>query len=381
MPSAMPSPLKILHIEAGRHLYGGARQVIYLLEGLSREGVHNLLVCPAGSAIAEAARGYCAGIHALPMGGDLDLRLVLRLRHLIRSERPQLVHVHSRRGADPLGGIAARLAGVPAVLSRRVDNLESAWAVRLKYPLYRRVVTISEGIRRVLLAAGVPAAKVVCVHSAVDTQPYYSPCNRAWFQMEFGLDPGAWTLAVVAQLIERKGHRYLLDTLAAILARHPGVRVLLFGRGPLEAELRGRIGRQGLADRVHLAGFRPDLERILPCLDLMVHPATLEGLGVSLLQAAAAGLPIVAARAGGIPEVVRPGVNGLLVPPADAQALGAAILWILDHPEEAREMGARGRALVEREFSVPAMVAGNLGVYRELLGLESSGEPPAGALT
>jgi glycosyltransferase involved in cell wall biosynthesis len=366
----MTKPLRVLHIEAGRHLYGGARQVLYLLAGLEREGVCNLLVCPAGSAIAAAAQGHCEGVHAIPMGGDLDLGLVFRLRRLIRSERPDLVHVHSRRGADLLGGIAARLAGVPAVLSRRVDNPESPLAVRLKYPLYARVITISEGIRRVLLAAGQPPEKVVCVRSAVDAAPYRGGCDDDWFRQELGLEPGIRILAVVAQLIERKGHAHLLDALPPILARHPELRVLLFGRGPLEPELRRRIQGLDLGDKVRLAGFRTDLERILPCVELVVHPATLEGLGVSLLQAAAAGRPIVAARAGGIPEIVRDRENGLLVPPGDSQALGEAVLWMLDHPEAARALGARGRALVEREFSVPAMVAGNLRVYRQVLGLE-----------
>lgn len=372
----MPRPLRVLHIEAGRHLYGGARQVLYLLDGLARAGVSNLLVCPAGSAIAQAAQGHCEALHAIPIGGDLDLGLVWRLRRLIRSERADLVHVHSRRGADLLGGIAARLAGVPAVLSRRVDNPEPWITVRLKYPLYASVITISEGIRQVLLATGLAPHKVVCVRSAVDPTPYQAGCNGDWFSRELGLAPGNRALAVVAQLIERKGHAYLLDALPPIVARHPDLRVLLFGRGPLEAALRGRIRELGLADKVRLAGFRTDLERILPCLDLLVHPATLEGLGVSLLQAAAAGLPIVAARAGGIPEIVRDRENGLLVPPGDSQALGDAVLWMLDHPDEARALGARGRALVEQEFSVPMMVAGNLQVYREVLGLEGATRNP-----
>jgi glycosyltransferase involved in cell wall biosynthesis len=115
-----------------------------------------------------------------------------------------------------------------------------------------------------------------------------------------------------------------------------------------------------------MLGFRDDLTRLLPCLDLLVHPAEREGLGVSLLQAAACGVPIVASAAGGMPEVVQD--NGYLVLPGDVPALAAAITRVLDDPQQAARMGVLGRALVERRFSVAAMVAGNLAVYRKLLG-------------
>lgn len=358
----------VLHIEAGRHLYGGARQVLYLLEGLAAAGLRNVLVCPAGSGIDEAAANHCARVHAVPLRGDLDIGMARRLRRVIDAEAPDVVHVHSRRGADLWGGWAARRAAVPAVLSRRVDNPEARLVVRLKYSLYAKVIAISEGIREVLLREGLTPGKVVCVQSAVDPTPYRAGCQREWFAAEFSVPPGAPILGVVAQLIERKGHVYLLDALPAILRRHPEVRVFLFGRGPMEAELKARIHREGLDSVVRLAGFRSDLERVLPCLDMLVHPATLEGLGVSLLQASAAGVPIVAARAGGIPEAVRDGQNGLLVAPRDRAALADAILRLLDDPNEARAMGQRGQTLVAREFSVSRMVAGNLRVYEELLG-------------
>jgi glycosyltransferase involved in cell wall biosynthesis len=109
-------------------------------------------------------------------------------------------------------------------------------------------------------------------------------------------------VGVVAQLIERKGHRFLLDALPALIAARPNLQLVFFGKGPLAGLLQERIDGEGLADHVRLAGFRDDLTDLLPCLDLLVHPATMEGLGVSLLQASAAGVPIVASRAGGIPE-------------------------------------------------------------------------------
>ena len=179
--------MKVLHVETGMNLYGGAQQVAYLLEGLRRRALENVLVCPKGSAIAQVVSGLCS-VHEMPMRGDLDLMFLARFRRLIGKERPDVVHLHSRRGADTLGGLAARLAGFKTVLSRRVDNPESKTVVWFKYKLYHRIITISEGIRRVLLDEGVPEEKVVCVHSAVDRR-LFQRLNRddAWFRKEFDI--------------------------------------------------------------------------------------------------------------------------------------------------------------------------------------------------
>ena len=359
--------MKILHVEAGKHLYGGARQVLYIVEGLAARGVTNLLACPAGS---EMARQQPAGtrVVAMKMGGDGDIGMVTRLASLIRAEKPDLVHLHSRRGADTWGGLAARLAGVPCVLSRRVDNPESRLAVALKYRLYDHVITISEGIRQVLLSEGLAADKVSCVRSAVDATPYLAPVDRAAFCAEFGLPADALVAGVVAQLIPRKGHRYLLAALPALLARHPRLQVLIFGQGPLEAELRAEVEAAGLAGAVRFTGFRHDLPRWLGGLDLLVHPADMEGLGVSLLQASAAAVPIVTSRAGGLPEAVQDGVTGILCPPGDVAALTAAIDRLAGDAALRARYGAAGRARILAEFSIDAMVDGNLRVYRQVLG-------------
>lgn len=359
--------MKILHVEAGKHLYGGARQVLYIVEGLAARGVDNLLACPAGS---EMSRQQPAGARVLPMkmGGDGDIGLAVRLARLIRAERPDLVHLHSRRGADTWGGLAAKLAGVPCVLSRRVDNPESRWAVALKYRLYDHVITISEGIRQVLLSEGLAPQKVSCVRSAVDAAPYLPPVDRAAFRAEFGLPPDALVAGVVAQLIPRKGHRYLLSALPGLLERHPDLQVLIFGQGPLEAELRAEVESRNLAAAVRFTGFRHDLPRWLGGLDMLIHPADMEGLGVSLLQASAAGVPIVTSRAGGLPEAVQDGVTGILCPPGDVAALAAAIDRLAGDAALRARFGAAGRARILAEFSIDAMVDGNLAIYRQVLG-------------
>jgi glycosyltransferase involved in cell wall biosynthesis len=277
------------------------------------------------------------------------------------------VHLHSRRGADVWGGIAARLTGTACVLSRRVDNPEARWQVALKYRLYDHVITISEGIRRVLLQEGVPPQQVTCVRSAVDAAPYLASVDRHAFQREFTLPPNAIVIGMVAQLIPRKGHRYLIDAVDILRRDHPQLRVLLFGKGPLQAELENEIAQRGLSDVIRMAGFRDDLPRWLSGLDILVHPAEMEGLGVSLLQASAAAVSIVASRAGGLPEAVEDGVTGLLVPPGDTTALSTALRRLLDDAALRRQFGEAGRARILSAFSVDAMVDGNLAVYRKVL--------------
>jgi glycosyltransferase involved in cell wall biosynthesis len=358
--------MKILHVEAGKHYYGGARQVAYIIEGLQKRGINNALACPVGADIA-AAVGNTAAVHQLTMNGDADIGMAFRLAKLIRAERPDIVHLHSRRGADTWGGLAALMTGTPCVLSRRVDNLEARWQVALKYRLYDHVITISEGIRHVLLQEGLAPQRVTCVRSAVEAEPYLKPVERAAFLAEFNLPPQSIVIGMVAQMIARKGHRYLIDAVASLRTDHPDVRVLMFGKGPLHAELEQEVVQRGLADVIRFAGFRNDLPQWLGGLDILAHPAEMEGLGVSLLQASAAAVPIVTSRAGGLPEAVADGVSGLLTPPGDVPALIAALRRLLDDAALRRQMGEAGRARILAEFSIDAMVDGNLAIYNKVL--------------
>ena len=264
--------MRIMHVESGRHLYGGARQVCYLIDGLKAEGVESVLVCARGSGLAGAVRGArgerAAEVHGtevveMPMGGDLDVLWAGRLRRLIKVHAPSVVHVHSRRGADLVGGWCARWAGVPAVLTRRVDNREPAWWARLKYRPYHVVAAISAAVESELVHhVGLDPARVVKVTSAVETGRYGPadwPAARERLASTSNVPDGAIIVGVVAQLIARKGHVLLLDCLPEVLARHAGVHVLCFGRGPLQPVLRREIDSRGLGDRVRLVGFRDNL--------------------------------------------------------------------------------------------------------------------------
>ncbi len=358
--------MTVVHVEAGMHLYGGALQVFYLLRGLQNKPVRSVLVCPQGSAIADAARHVVDKVYEMPMYGDLDIGFIKRLKWVLKEEQPDVLHLHSRRGADVLGGIAGKWAGVKCVCSRRVDNPESPFIAKLKYRLFDQVVTISNGIREVLLSEGVPAEKVRCVHSAVDVERFDRKPEPEWFYQEFGLPEGSRVLGVIAQLIHRKGHRHLFAALPEVIAQHPDIQVLLFGKGPKEEELQQQIVQQGLSEHVRLIGFRDDLYRVMANLHAVVHPADMEGLGVSLLQAAAAGVPLIGTRAGGIPEIVRDGQNGILIDPQNVPQLRDALLRLLADDQQAKAWGIAGKTIARNEFSIEAMVEGNFQVYQSL---------------
>lgn len=371
-----PDQLSVAHIETGRHLYGGAQQVVYLLQGLANRGVRNLLIAPQNSEISAAVQSNgSAKVITTRHSGDLSLGFYRETRRILNAEQPKLVHMHSRRGADTLGGLAAKASAVPAVLSRRVDNREHPLAIRFKYPLYRQVIGISQAICHVLSEQGVDQTRLHCVHSTVDSDNFDTSTDnrrraRRALNTEYGIPADHLLLAVVAQLIPRKGHRQLLSVLPAVIARQPKLSLLIFGQGPERDAIAAQIDSLGLAKHVQLAGFKSDLDRDLMGIDIIVHPAEKEGLGVALLKASAAGVPIIAGRAGGIPEIVQHEKNGLLFTPGDNVQLQAALELLINAPLQRQAMGAAGIQIAQNQFSIEAMVDGNLAVYQQALASE-----------
>ena len=366
--------MRIAHVEAGRHLYGGAAQVRDLLEGLTGRGVENLLLCASESELGAAAPA--ALVRAIPMRGELDVALLPRLAAQLKRLKPDLVHVHSRRGADLYGGLAAALVGIPAVLTRRVDAPEPRLA-GLKYRPYGAVVALSHAIERQLLAVGVARERIVRIPSGVDTQRYRpDAAARARVRALFGLRADALVLGVVSQLIERKRHSWLFALLPELVRERPELVVLCFGRGPLESRLRTELDARGLAKQVILAGFRPNLPALLPGVDVLVHPAGREGLGLALLEAASAGVPVVACAVGGVPDVVADAAPGVLVARDDAAAMARAVRALLAAPGERRRLGAAARRLVERRFDVGKLVAAHHSLYTRLLDERAAAAAP-----
>lgn len=365
--------IRTLHVETGMHSLGGPAQVVYLMTGLRDRGHEAILVCPKGSSVSRHAAAAGLDVITVPLRTDLDLSFVLRLLRIIKRVKPDIVHLHSRRGADIMGGIAARLAHVPAVvLSRRIDNpVRRGLISYLKYgPLCDRIIAVSNGVAKALIKGGVDTAKITRVHSVADAKKYQKKGSEEKVRAEFGLDEDTNVIAVISQLIERKGHRFLFQGAPKILESFPKTAFLILGEGRLENDLRKLAASLGIEDKVIFAGFRNNIGELLSIVTVLVHPATMEGFANCALQAMAAEVPVVATAVGGMPESVQDGVNGILVPPRDVDALADAVTRLLGAPELRRTMGEAGRRMVEKQFSVDGMVEGVLAVYRDALDIE-----------
>ena len=189
----------------------------------------------------------------------------------------------------------------------------------------------------------------------------------ASFRDEFEIDDGDFTIAVIAQLIDRKGHRFLFDVVPNLRDSHPHLRIVIFGTGAAEGKLRGLVEQLNLGGTVQFAGFRHNLDDYLACFDLLVHPATDEGLGVAMLKAAAAAVPVVAFNVAGSREAVAHGKTGVLVAQGDVRVLQKAIAVMIEDPAMRRAFGTAGRQRMRDEFSVEQMVASHIKLYKSVV--------------
>ncbi|HYS09176.1 MAG TPA: glycosyltransferase [Myxococcales bacterium] len=297
-----------------------------------------------------------------------------RMAALIRAEGIRVVHA-TDFNTNLLGQAAARLAGAKAIVSRvDLGHLRAGFgrwhrqAEKLNARLADLVVANAEAVREVCIREeGVKPENCVVVRNGIDLQ-HFDASAAAELQAPLPVPEGAPIVAVIGNLWPVKGHRTLVEAVARLPADLQKVRFLCAGEGPEREYLSIRIAELGLSERVHLIGQRFDVPAILRLATAACLCSSAEGLSNALMEAMAARLPVVAARVGGNPELIRDGENGFLVPYGDAAAFADKLGALLSAPDRAREMGAHGRRRVEAELSLDRMAEGHGALYRRALG-------------
>lgn len=297
-------------------------------------------------------------VHALGMPTGLRPRAVLALARRFRRDRVDVVHTHSE-GPLIYAVPAARLAGVRRVIHTRHhgpdlgnNSPRARRAVALLARWVDRVVCVADAGARAVVTEGVPADRVVTVWNGIDVDRFAYTGPRP-----------AGPAVIVARLVAEKDHATLLRAWSLVAAVDPDFRLEIAGDGPCLTELTFLAGSLGLGDRVRFLGRVDDVPGLLGRASLLVLSSTMEGISLTLLEAMARGLPVVATRVGGNPEVVVDGTSGLLVPPNSPADLAAALLSLRRDPVLGLRMGRAGRARAERAFDVRRTVASYEDLY------------------
>jgi L-malate glycosyltransferase len=361
-----------LHVDTARTWRGGQNQVLLTVNGLRSMGQRASLVAhPDG----ELRRRAAEGLDLIPIAPrtEMDLSAAWKFARVVKRLAPDVIHAHDPHGvamaslALSLGAGSAKAGRPPAlVASRRVDfHLKGNSFSRWKYHQVDCFIAASEAIRQMLVSDGVAEAHTVTVREGIDVE-HVLAAPPVDVHAAFFLPHGAPVVGNIAALVPHKGQRYLIEAAHLVVQQIPDARFVILGEGELREHLEKQVKDHRLEKHVLLPGFRTDVLGCLKTFDLFVMSSVTEGLGTSLLDAMAASRPIVATTAGGIPEIVEEGVNGLLVPPRDHHALADAIVRALKDADLRRRLGDAGFARVTDRFTVERMVSETAGVYARI---------------
>ncbi|HUH66176.1 MAG TPA: glycosyltransferase family 4 protein [Syntrophales bacterium] len=308
-----------------------------------------------------------------------DINAFLKLMKIFKEEKPHIVHTHTSK-AGFLGRWAALFAGVPAIMHTPHGHVFwgyfGKWQTRLYVFLERLTATITHRIITVtdqekkdhLLFQIAREDKFTVIHSGVELGRFYDPqIESDAMRDKLGIDKDAFVIGTVGRLTHIKGHKYLIDAARKIVLTRPNIIFMFLGDGELLDDLKSRAASLGIYDSVRFLGWRQDVAEVMSTFDIFALPSLNEGMGKVLVEAMAMGKPIIASDVGGIRDLVKHEVNGLLVPSQDADAIARSILELHNHPAKLREMGEKGKAMAA-DYSVESMVEKIDKLYTELVG-------------
>jgi glycosyltransferase involved in cell wall biosynthesis len=374
----MSERIRVLRVIARLNVGGPALHATLLTERLDPSRYDSRLV----TGVEAPSEGNYLSLHGRPtervsvlpalgrsIRGASDLAALGALTRLMRSLGPHVVHTHTAK-AGTLGRLAALCARVPVIVHTYHGHVFhgyfSAPATRLFLAIERwlgrrtdRLVTVGEAVRAELLRLGIGTPeRLVVIPLGLDLDRFLdAEMLRGRLRAELGIGAAVPLVGIVARLVPIKAHEVFLEVAARVGREWPEARFLVVGDGERRAELEALASRAGPPGRVHFLGWRRDLDRIYADLDVAVLTSRNEGSPVSLIEAMAAGRPVVATRVGGVPDLVEDGVSGWLAPDGDAGAVAAALRLLLADPERRQAMGAAGRKHVAGTYGAERLLA------------------------
>ncbi len=358
--------LKVLHLASEKSWRGGENQVRLLMEGMIARGHEPFLAADEGSEILRRLQGTFPVI-AAPMSRIAWPRTVWLLHRFCRKNQISIIDAHSSKAHDLGLGLVALDPSRRLIVHRRVD-----YPVRgAKYQSNKvsRYIAISNAIAKVLEAGGVQQTRISVVRSAVDIKPHADVERdkaRLSLRRMLGLRPDALLFGNASALSEQKGYGYLMEACALLKGQGIDFHLAIAGEGPLREQLEHQRIHLALENHVSFLGFISDVPEFLAGLDVFAMTSIDEGLGTSALDAALAGICPLVSNVGGLPEIIRDGETGFLVSTRDPPAIAAGLLQLARNPVLRSRLGLAAKEFVQNNFSVDAMVEGNLAIYRTL---------------
>lgn len=374
-------PLSVLQVMTARTI-GGAELYVERLVATLGATCRFTIALSDHAEIAELAERLAqrASVRLFPFDRATQLpRVAHQLRRLAAGF--DVIHLNSNHPGSRLGilmGFALSCSGRPVVcVEHGVSPLSAievpasiAWALPTIFRWSRRavaqiVVGSEENRRRLIDIFRVPAGKIAVVHPGFDPAPF-AVTEPPTLRQELGLTIDQPLIIVLGRLAANKGHRFLIEAAPMILARFPNTHFVFAGNPEGRTDLDQRIRALGLERHFTLIGFRSDVVNLLRSSDVFVLPSLAEGFSLSIIEALAAGLPVIATRVGGAAEILKDGRNGFLVPPADIGALGQAVLHVLSLDAPARESLRQAAQETARHFSFDTTAQKMAEIYRNL---------------
>lgn len=360
--------ITILHTESSRQWGGQEQRILLEAVELKKRGYRLIIACRPDSRLLPRAREKGIETREVDMRSAFSPRALIKLISLIHRERVNIVNTHSSKDSW-LASLAARLATRAKVIrTRHVSIPIPRHPFNIVYKLPHRIITVSNYVRETMIQKNrIKPEKIVSIPTSVDLGRFDFTIEGAKVRKEWGIEPDTPLVGIIAIIRSEKGHGYFVEAAERLLKVRPEARFLIVGNEPKGNTIARRIKALGLEKEIIMAGLRDDIPQILAAIDIFVMPSLREALGTALLQALAMKKAVVATRVGGIPEVIIHNQTGLLVPPADGEALSRAILELLEDREKARRLGENGRRLIEEKFSLEIMLERMEALYRDLL--------------